>query len=167
MSKGYFEVTQCLFMTWKINVLHKVLSPKSALSLSLFPQFSIQRFYLSKTWLVSVISLDSLLSSCCPSREACCSRPRKRGRPSVMTRRRRLFCHRANKPLSVLPSSTSACWDTWRGTALRSCSNSLSLDCGEHCEEKHSTTLKTAHLNLKVWLLHNLLSLNHYMHCVH
>ena len=90
---------------------------------------------------------DSLLSSCCPSREACCSRPRKLGRLPVRMWRRGPFCHTANKPPSTWPSRASARWRTWRGAVPSSWSNSLSLDCREG-----DSTLKTAQIHLQVCL---------------
>lgn len=70
--------------------------------------------------------LDSLRSSCCPSRDACCSRPRKCGRVSVMKRCRGPFCHSSPSPPPLRPGKSSTHWATRSPTEVRSPSKGLS-----------------------------------------
>lgn len=73
------------------------------------------------------LRLDSLRSSCCPSRDVRCSRMRKRGRVSVTRRCRGAFCHgRPPPPLPRRPRKPSRRWATRRGGEVRASSKRLS-----------------------------------------
>lgn len=105
-------------------------------------------------WLLQLLSkalnrnLNLLLNSCWPRRDACCRRPRKRGRPSTTKRRRAPSRHGANTTPLPCPSRASARRDTSRAAALSSCSHSLSLDCRGCCKKRTKTT--TSRCNIKI-----------------
>ena len=76
-----------------------------------------------------LVCLDSLRSSCWPSRDACCSRLRTCGRLWVMKRCRAAFCHSGTSAPPLRPSKSSSHWATPSPAEVRSTSKGLSRCC--------------------------------------